>query len=67
MGPGGVHAGKTKGTRIARFAAAADEDSTPEKVAVAPTANVVTTAAHGYGATSVPSTISAAPKSVNPA
>ena len=53
-----MHAGKTKGTRIARFAAAADEDSTPEKVAVAPTANVVATAAHGYGATSVPSTIS---------
>jgi hypothetical protein len=67
IGPGGVQAGSTKVSNVARCPAAMVSLSTPAKVTAMPSKNIAVTASHGTGATNVPTVIRTAPLKPRPA
>ncbi len=67
IGPGGVHAGNTNVSSVARCPAAIVSLSTPENVTNTPRTNISATDSQACGATSVPRVISTAPLSPSPA
>ena len=54
MGPAGVHVGRTNVSSVERWPAATISLSTPDSVTTIASTNIVSTASHGMGATSVP-------------
>ncbi|CQD03621.1 hypothetical protein BN970_00514 [Mycolicibacterium conceptionense] len=66
IGPTGVHSGSTNSSSVARCPAATISLSTPENATTTPTTNIAATLTHGYGASTVPSTIKTAPLTARP-
>ena len=62
-----MQAGSTNVSSVARRPAAIVSDSTPANVTTTPRTNIVVTASHGCGATTVPSAMSTAPLKPSPA